>query len=109
MQQSFFSDSDSEHFTDEQAFRLKLPDLAAMIDSQLPRRALTPENCTFDYAHKGRLRNSLGQVCKFQAMYRLKDSPGSVALVELVEVFSKGGNPPTEKTTFRYERDFAGA
>ena len=109
MQQSFFADPDAEHITDEQAFRLKLPDLAAMIDSQLPRRALTPENCTFDYAHKGRLRNSLGQVCRFQAMYRLKDSPSSVALVELVEVLGKGGSTPTEKTTFRYERDFAGS
>ena len=70
MQQIFLVDSAAEHFTDEQSFRLKLPDLAQLVDSQLPRRSLTPENCAFEYAHKGRLKNSLGQVCTFQASFR---------------------------------------
>ena len=107
MEQTFLSEAEAEHFTDEQAFRLKWPELAAMIDSQLPRRGLGSENCTFEYAHKGRLRNSLGQVCTFQARFKLRDNPKSAALIEIVEV--PGGRAPREKTTFRYERDFGGA
>jgi hypothetical protein len=107
MEQTFLSETGAEHFTDEQAFRVKWPELAAMVDSQLPRRGLGSENCTFDYAHKGRLRNSLGQVCTFQARFKLRDNPKSAALIEVIEV--PGVTAPSEKTTFRYEREFNGA
>jgi hypothetical protein len=66
MQQTFLSEAEAKHFTDEQAFRLKWPELAAMIDSQLPRPGLGAETCTFEYAHKGRLRNSLRLVCTYK-------------------------------------------
>ena len=105
MEQIFLVDSADEHFTDEQSFRLKLPDLAHLVDSQLPRRSLTPENCAFEYAHKGRLKNSLGQVCIFQASFSLKHNPGSHAKVELIEPLDGDGTERAAKTVFRYERD----
>ena len=108
MQQIFLVDSEAEHFTDEQSFRLKLPDLAHLVDSQLPRRSLTPENCAFEYAHKGRLKNSLGQVCTFQASFRLKHNPESHAKVELVAPVDVDGTERSARTVFRYERDGEG-
>jgi hypothetical protein len=107
MPQTFLADPEAEHFTDEQSFRLKLPDLATSIDSQLPRRALSAENCTFEYAHNGRLKNSLGQICTFQASFRLKQNPESRALFELVEVLDIAGTTKRGKIVFRYERDMA--
>ena len=107
MQQTILDSPGTVHFTDEQHFRLTLPDMAAVVDSQLPRRALTVANCTFECAYKGRLRNSLGQVCTFQAKFRLKDNPEAVALIELVEVWDKVGRAQGEKTTFRYDRETA--
>ncbi len=56
-----FDNSPAEHFTDEQKFRLILPRMARLIDSQLARRSLTSDNCAFEYAHTGRLSNSLGR------------------------------------------------
>jgi hypothetical protein len=107
MQQTLLADPGAVHFTDEQGFRLKLPNLATLIDSQLPRRALTAENCTFEYAHNGRLKNSLGQICTFQASFRLKDNPESRALFELVEALDTAGIAKRGKIAFRYERDMA--
>ena len=104
MEQIFLVDSEAEHFTDEESFRLKLPDLAHLVDSQLPRRSLTPENCVFEYAHKGRLQNSLGQVCTFQASFCLKNNPESHAKVELVAPAEAKIGRPT-RPVFRYERD----
>jgi hypothetical protein len=108
MQQVFLLDSEAEHFTDEQNLRLKLPDLAHLVDSQLPRRSLTPENCVFEYAHKGRLKNSLGQVCTFQASFRLKHNPESHAKVELIAPLDVDGTGRGARTVFRYERDGEG-
>ena len=108
MQQIFLVDAEDEHFTDEQSFRLKLPDLAHLVDSQLPRRSLTPENCTFEYAHKGRLKNSLGQVCTFQASFRLMHNPESHAKVELIAPLDVNGTERGARTVFRYERDAEG-
>ena len=108
MQQIFLVDSEAQHFTDERSFRLKLPDLAHLVDSQLPRRSLTPENCAFEYAHKGRLKNSLGQVCTFQASFSLKHNPESHAKVELVAPADVDGTERSAKTVFRYERDAEG-
>ncbi|MGA2960390.1 MAG: hypothetical protein ABSD96_01865 [Candidatus Korobacteraceae bacterium] len=105
MQQIFLVDPETEHFTDEQSFRLKLPNLAQLVDSQLPRRSLTPENCAFEYAHKGRLKNSLGQVCTFQASFSLKDNPESHAKVELIALANVDGTERGARTVFRYERD----
>ena len=108
MQQIFLTDRGAEHFTDEQSFRLKQPDLAQLVDSQLPRRSLTPENCAFEYAHKGRLKNSLGQVCTFQASFRLKHNPESHAKVELIAPSEEDGTGRGARTVFRYEREAEG-
>ena len=103
MQQTFLADEATEHFTDEETFRLKLPEVAALADSELSRRSLTLQNCKFEYAHKGLLRNSLGQICTFQAKFRLANAPESVALVEVMELWDKVGIR-TEKARFRYDR-----
>jgi hypothetical protein len=108
MQQIFLVDTEAEHFTDEQIFRLKLPALAHLVDSQLPRRSLTPENCAFEYAHKGRLKNSLGQLCTFQASFSLKHNPESHAKVELVAPLDVDESGRGARTVFRYERDAEG-
>ena len=108
MEQKFLVNSEDEHFTDEQSFRLKLPELAHLVDSQLPRRSLTPENCTFEYAHKGRLKNSLGQVCTFQASFRLMHNPESHAKIELIAPLDVNGTERGARTVFRYERDAEG-
>ena len=101
MEQTFLADDSTEHFTDEKAFRVTFPEIAAVIDSELPRRSLNAENCTFEYAHKGRLRNSLGQICTFQAKFRLTDHPLSAALIEVIELWNKNGQR-IEKSSFRY-------
>ena len=101
MEQTFLADETTEHFTDEQTFRASLPEIAAVIDSELPKRSLSAENCAFEYAHKGRLRNSLGQVCTFQAKFRLSDSATSAVMIEVIELWNRNGDR-IEKSTFRY-------
>lgn len=102
-----FADSPAEHFTDERKFRLILPRMAKLIDSQLARQSLTPHNCAFEYAHNGRLSNSLGQSCVFQASFRLKDKPESWALFEVVETLRANGARRDLKESLRYERAVA--
>lgn len=102
-----FDNSPAEHFTDEQKFRLILPRMARLIDSQLARRSLTSDNCAFEYAHTGRLSNSLGQICLFQASFRLKDNPDSCALFEVVEHLHANGTGRDLKESLRYQRTVA--
>jgi hypothetical protein len=104
MRQMLFDDSPAEHFTDELRFRTILPRMAKLIDSQLARRSLTSDNCVFEYAHTGRLSNSVGQTCLFQASFRLKDNPESCALFEVVETLHPNGTGRDLKGSLRYER-----
>lgn len=104
MRQILFDDAPAEHFTDEQQFRVILPRMARLIDAQLARESLTSANCAFEYAHTGRLSNSRGQICLFQASFRLKDDPKSCALFEVVETVHSHGTERDLKESLRYER-----
>ena len=91
----------------KQKFRRILPRMAKLIDSQLQRRALSGEHCAFEYAHNGRMSNSLGQTCVFQARFRLTDHPESCALFEVVESLHSDGSGRDLKEALRYERESA--